>query len=77
MGERFIPARARPVPFCFQGLIPEPATSPLVLLFALLCLAFANATCTASNMVCGCGAMEKISPFKVSEEDLPPFKEST
>jgi len=25
-GERFEPARARPVPFCFQGLRPPPLT---------------------------------------------------
>src|SRR3989344_1678010 len=27
-GERTEPARARPVPFCFQGFFPDPATSP-------------------------------------------------
>jgi len=31
-GERFDPARARPVPFCFQGLRPPPRTSLMFLL---------------------------------------------
>ena len=26
-GERIEPVRARPVPFCFQSFLPEPATS--------------------------------------------------
>src|SRR5512140_2398196 len=30
MGERLLPARARPVPFCFQGFLPPPRTSPRV-----------------------------------------------
>src|SRR5205809_766170 len=30
-GERMLPARARPVPFCRQGFLPPPLTSPFVL----------------------------------------------
>ena len=33
-GERFDPALARPVPFCFQGFLPPPETSLLFLVFA-------------------------------------------
>ena len=31
MGERLEPERARPVPFCFQGLTPPPETSARVI----------------------------------------------
>ena len=34
-GERIEPARARPVPFCFQGLRPPPRTSARVLAHAV------------------------------------------
>ena len=34
IGERFEPARARPVPFCRQGLAPLPDTSARVFVLA-------------------------------------------
>ncbi|CAG8642886.1 11245_t:CDS:1, partial [Ambispora gerdemannii] len=36
-GLRIEPERARPVPFCRQGLIPPPDTSPLFLVFLVPC----------------------------------------
>ncbi|KAI2508658.1 hypothetical protein MHU86_5617 (chloroplast) [Fragilaria crotonensis] len=36
-GELFEPARARPVPFCFQGLRPPPRTSLRVLVEDVPC----------------------------------------
>src|SRR3989344_9135538 len=33
-GDRMDPWRARPVPFCFQGFLPPPRTSPRVLVLA-------------------------------------------
>ena len=39
-GERLEPARARPVPFCFQGLRPPPLTSARVLVEAFPWRAF-------------------------------------
>src|SRR6185503_20714015 len=35
IGPRVDPARARPVPFCFQGFLPPPETSPRVLVEAV------------------------------------------
>ena len=34
-GERIDATRARPVPFCFQSFLPEPATSPRTLVLCV------------------------------------------
>ena len=36
-GDRFEPARARPVPFCCHGFLPPPRTSLLVLVETVPC----------------------------------------
>jgi hypothetical protein len=41
-GERVEPARARPVPFCFQGFRPPPLTSERIFVEAVYLRAFFN-----------------------------------
>ena len=62
-GELLEPARARPVPFCFQGLRPPPATSLRVLVeavFLVVVVALVFRVCRVcggcgSGYPCGCG----------------------
>src|SRR5271170_3098512 len=51
-GERTEPARARPVPFCFQGFLLEPWTSPAVLVQAVPLRCAALCATTVSWTAC-------------------------
>jgi len=51
-GERMLPARARPVPFCRQGFLPPPLTNPFVLVAAVPARRAASWLCTAACRRC-------------------------
>src|SRR3989442_264336 len=51
-GERMLPARARPVPFCRQGFLPPPLTTPFVLVAAVPARRPAIWLCTAACRRC-------------------------
>src|SRR5213595_1707602 len=51
-GERMLPARARPVPFCRQGFLPPPLTNPFVLVDAVPVRRAASWLCTAACRRC-------------------------
>src|ERR1700736_3656220 len=62
IGERFEPARARPVPFCRHGLAPPPETTPRVLVAAV---PRRRAACSARTLWCT-SAPRKRAPKAVS-----------
>src|SRR5258708_3916342 len=56
IGERFEPARARPVPFWRHGLAPPPETSPRVFVAAVPRL---RAACSARTLWCTRGPLKR------------------
>src|SRR5271169_3327617 len=56
IGERFEPARARPVPFWRQGLAPPPETMPRVLVAAV---PRRRAACSARTLWCTSGPAKR------------------
>src|ERR1700687_5569110 len=57
-GERLLPERALPVPFCFHGFAPPPLTSALFFVDAVPARLFASWFTTAACIRCGLTSVE-------------------
>src|SRR5439155_17275829 len=69
IGEREVPARARPVPFWRHGLAPPPRTMPRVL---VACVPRRRAASSATTTSCTSGPLNGVSNTSPSSVTAPP-----